>query len=156
MVVPLVYGLFAGASAAAPIVARALNSPAANKLINEGAKLVGRYPKNTATRVANFFNTRLTSATQALAQDAPSGFVGTTTEGPEVVPLVKGIGELGSVLGPYMLSQVKPEDFPTGLKNMEDVEAVVDTASKFDGVTSEQLQSLIEDHLIQPTNTEEN
>ena len=54
-----------------------------------------------------------------------------------------------------MLSQVKPEDFPTGLTNMEDVEAVVETASNFDGVTPKQLQSLIEDHLIQ-TNTEEN
>jgi len=71
------------------------------------------------------------------------------------VPLVKGIGELGSVLGPYMLSQVKPEDFPTGLKNMKDVEAVVETASNFDGVTPEQLQRLIEDYLI-PENTEEN
>jgi hypothetical protein len=38
---------------------------------------------------------------------------------------------------------------------MEDVEAVVETASNFDGVTPKQLQSLIEDHLIQ-TNTEEN
>jgi predicted Rossmann fold nucleotide-binding protein DprA/Smf involved in DNA uptake len=155
MVVPLVYGLFAGASAATPIVARALNSPAANKLINEGAKLVGRYPKNLANRVAAFLNPRITSTTQTLAQDARSGFVGTTTEGPEVVPLVKGIGELGSVLGPYMLSQVKPEDFPTGLKNMKDVEAVVETASNFDGVTPEQLQRLIEDYLI-PENTEEN
>jgi hypothetical protein len=87
MVLPIVYGLFAGASAAAPIAARALNSPAANKLINEGAKLVGRFPKNTANRVANFFNTRLTSATQALAQDAPSGFAGTTTEVTELIPL---------------------------------------------------------------------
>ena len=155
MVLPIVYGLFAGASAAAPIAARALNSPAANKLINEGAKLVGRFPKNTANRVANFFNTRLTSATQALAQDARSGFLGTTTEGPEILALGKDIGKLGSVLGPFMLSQVKPEDFPTGLKNMKDVEAVVKTASNFDGVTPEQLQSLIEDHLIQ-TNTEEN
>ena len=156
MVLPLVYGLFAGASAATPIVARALNSPAANKLLNEGAKLVGRFPKNTANRVANFFNTRLTSATQALAQDAPSGFAGTITEGTETVPLVEDIGKLGSALGPYMLSLVKPEDFPTGLKNMEDVEAVVETASNFDDVTPEQLQRLIEDHLIQPTKKEEN
>jgi hypothetical protein len=162
MVLPIVYGLFAGASAAAPIVARALNSPAANKLINEGAKLVGRFPKNTANRVANFFNTRLTSsATQALAQDAPSGFAGTTTEGPEILALGKDIVDLGSALGRYTLSQVKREDFatglknPTGLTNMKDVEAVVETASNFDGVTPEQLQSLIEDHLIQ-TNTEEN
>lgn len=156
MVLPLAaYGLFAGASATAPIVARALNSPAANKLLNEGAKLVGRFPKNTANRVANFFNTRLTSATRALAQDAPSGFAGTITEGTEAVPLVEDIGKLGSALGPYMLSQVKREDFPTGLKNMEDVEAVVKTASNFDSVTPEQLQGLIEDHLIQ-TNTEEN
>ena len=155
MVVPLVYGLFAGASAATPIVARALNSPAANKLINEGAKLVGRFPKNIANRVAKFFNDRLTSATQALAQDARSGFAGTITEGTEAVPLVEDIGKLGSVLGPFMLSQVKPEDFPTGLTNMEDVKAVVETASNFDEVTPEQLQSLIEDHLIQ-TNTEEN
>ena len=155
MVVPLVYGLFAGASAATPIVARALSSPAANKLINEGAKLVGRYPKNIANRVAKFFNDRLTSATQALAQDARSGFAGTITEGTEAVPLVEDIGKLGSVLGPFMLSQVKPEDFPTGLTNMEDVKAVVETASNFDEVTPEQLQSLIEDHLIQ-TNTEEN
>jgi hypothetical protein len=156
MVLPIVYGLFAGASAAAPIAARALNSPAANKLINEGAKLVGRFPKNTANRVANFFNTRLTSATQALAQDAPSGFAGTTTEVTELIPIAANIGDLGSALGAYTLSQVKREDFPTGLKDMEDVKAVVDTASKFDGVTSEQLQRLIEDHLIQPTNTEEN
>ena len=156
MVLPVVYGLFAGASAATPIVARALNSPAANKLLNEGAKLVGRFPKNTANRVANFFNTRLTSATQALAQDAPSGFAGTITEGTETVPLVEDIGKLGSALGPYMLSLVKPEDFPTGLKNMEDVEAVVETASNFDDVTPEQLQRLIEDHLIQPTKKEEN
>jgi len=163
MVLPLAaYGLFAGASAATPIVARALNSPAANKLINEGAKLVGRFPKNTANRVANFFNTRLTSATQALAQDARSGFVGTTTEGTEAVPLVEDIVELGSVLGPFMLSQVRREDFPTGLKNptglenMEDVEAVVKTASNFDGVTQEQLQEFIERHLIPPENTEEN
>lgn len=154
--IPIVYGLFAGASAAAPIAARALNSPAANKLINEGAKLVGRFPKNTANRVANFFNTRLTSATQALAQDAPSGFAGTTTEVTELIPIAANIGDLGSALGAYTLSQVKREDFPTGLKDMEDVKAVVDTASKFDGVTSEQLQRLIEDHLIQPTNTEEN
>jgi hypothetical protein len=161
MVLPIVYGLFAGASAAAPIAARALNSPAANKLINEGAKLVGRFPKNTANRVANFFNTRLTSATQALAQDARSGFLGTVTEGPEILALGKDIVDLVSALGPYMLSQVKREDFatglknPTGLTNMKDVEAVVETASNFDGVTPEQLQSLIEDHLIQ-TNTEEN
>ena len=153
MVLPIVYGLFAGASAAAPIAARALNSPAANKLINEGAKLVGRFPKNTANRVANFFNTRLTSsATQALAQDAPSGFAGTTTEGPEILALGKDIVDLGSALGRYTLRPVKSEDFPT---NMEDVEAVVKTASNFDGVTPKQLQSLIEDHLIQ-TNTEEN
>ena len=151
--IPIVYGLFAGASAAAPIAARALNSPAANKLINEGAKLVGRFPKNTANRVANFFNTRLTSsATQALAQDAPSGFAGTTTEGPEILALGKDIVDLGSALGRYTLRPVKSEDFPT---NMEDVEAVVKTASNFDGVTPKQLQSLIEDHLIQ-TNTEEN
>jgi hypothetical protein len=156
MGLPIVYGLFAGASAAAPIAARALNSPAANKLINEGAKLVGRFPKNTANRVANFFNTRLTSATQALAQDAPSGFAGTTTEVTELIPIAANIGDLGSALGAYTLSQVKREDFPTGLKDMEDVEAVVDTASNFDGVTPEQLQRLIEDHLIQPTNTEEN
>jgi hypothetical protein len=161
MVLPIVYGLFAGASAAAPIAARALNSPAANKLINEGAKLVGRFPKNTANRVANFFNTRLTSATQALAQDARSGFLGTITEGPEILALGKDIVDLGSALGRYTLSQVKREDFatglknPTGLTNMKDVEAVVETASNFDGVTPEQLQSLIEDHLIQ-TNTEEN
>ena len=161
MVLPIVYGLFAGASAAAPIAARALNSPAANKLINEGAKLVGRFPKNTANRVANFFNTRLTSATQALAQDARSGFLGTTTEGPEILALGKDIVDLGSALGRYTLSQVKREDFatglknPTGLKNMKDVEAVLETASNFDGVTPKQLQSLIEDHLIQ-TNTEEN
>ena len=152
MVLPIVYGLFAGASAAAPIAARALNSPAANKLINEGAKLVGRFPKNTANRVANFFNTRLTSATQALARDAPSGFAATTTEVPEAVPLGKDIVDLGSALGRYTLRPVKSEDFPT---NMEDVEAVVKTASNFDGVTPKQLQSLIEDHLIQ-TNTEEN
>jgi hypothetical protein len=152
MGLPIVYGLFAGASAAAPIAARALNSPAANKLINEGAKLVGRFPKNTANRVANFFNTRLTSATQALAQDAPSGFAGTTTEVTEAVPLGKDIVDLGSALGRYTLRPVKSEDFPT---NMEDVEAVVKTASNFDGVTPKQLQSLIEDHLIQ-TNTEEN
>jgi hypothetical protein len=153
MVLPLAaYGLFAGASAAAPIVARALNSPAANKLINEGAKLVGRFPKNTANRVANFFNTRLTSATQALAQDAPSGFAGTTTEVTELIPLAANIRDLGSALGAYTLRPVKSEDFPT---NMEDVEAVVKTASNFDGVTPKQLQSLIEDHLIQ-TNTEEN
>lgn len=155
MVLPLAaYGLFAGASATAPIVARALNSPAANKLINEGAKLVGRFPKNTANRVANFFNTRLTSATQALAQDAPSGFAGTTTEGPEAVALGKDIVELVSVLGPFMLRR---DDFSTGLglNNMEEVEAVVKTASNFDGVTPEQLQRLIEDHLIQK-NTEEN
>jgi hypothetical protein len=152
MILPIVYGLFAGASAAAPIAARALNSPAANKLINEGAKLVGRFPKNTANRVANFFNTRLTSATQALAQDAPSGFAGTTTEVTEAVPLGKDIVDLGSALGRYTLRPVKSEDFPT---NMEDVEAVVKTASNFDGVTPKQLQSLIEDHLIQ-TNTEEN
>ena len=150
--IPIVYGLFAGASAAAPIAARALNSPAANKLINEGAKLVGRFPKNTANRVANFFNTRLTSATQALARDAPSGFAATTTEVPEAVPLGKDIVDLGSALGRYTLRPVKSEDFPT---NMEDVEAVVKTASNFDGVTPKQLQSLIEDHLIQ-TNTEEN
>ena len=161
MILPIVYGLFAGASAAAPIAARALNSPAANKLINEGAKLVGRFPKNTANRVANFFNTRLTSATQALAQDARSGFLGTVTEGPEILALGKDIVDLGSALGRYTLSQVKREDFatglknPTGLKNMKDVEAVLETASNFDGVTPEQLQSLIEDHLIQ-TNTEEN
>ena len=155
MGIPIVFGLFAGASAAAPIAARALNSPAANKLINEGAKLVGRFPKNTANRVANFFNTRLTSATQALAQDARSGFAGTIPEVTEAVPLGKDIGKLVSALGPFMLSQVKPEDFPTGLTNMEDVEAVVETASNFDGVTPKQLQSLIEDHLIQ-TNTEEN
>jgi hypothetical protein len=155
MGIPIVYGLFAGASAAAPIAARALNSPAANKLINEGAKLVGRFPKNTANRVANFFNTRLTSATQALAQDAPSGFAGTTTEVPELIPIAANIRDLGSALGAFTLSQVKPEDFPTGLKNMKDVEAVLETASNFDGVTPEQLQSLIEDHLIQ-TNTEEN
>jgi len=160
MVLPLVYGLFAGASATAPIVARALNSPAANKLINEGAKLVGRFPKNTANRVANFFNTRLTSATQSLAQDASSGFAGTTTEGPEAVALGKDIVELVSVLGPFMLSLPKRDDFSTGLKDtglkdMEDVEAVVKTASNFDGVTPEQLQRLIEDHLIQK-NTEEN
>ena len=152
MVLPIVYGLFAGASAAAPIAARALNSPAANKLINEGAKLVGRFPKNTANRVANFFNTRLTSATQALAQDAPSGFAGTTTEVTELIPLAANIRDLGSALGAYTLRPVKSEDFPT---NMEDVEAVVKTASNFDGVTPKQLQSLIEDHLIQ-TNTEEN
>jgi len=163
MVVPLVYGLFAGASAAAPIVARALNSPAANKLINEGAKLVGRFPKNTANRVANFFNTRLTSATQKLAQDVPSGFAGTTSEGPELFALGKDAVDLASslgALGPFILSEVKskvkPEDFPTGLKNMEDVEAVVKTASNFDGVTSEQLQELIERHLIPPKNIEEN
>jgi hypothetical protein len=152
MILPIVYGLFAGASAAAPIAARALNSPAANKLINEGAKLVGRFPKNTANRVANFFNTRLTSATQALAQDAPSGFAGTTTEVTELIPLAANIRDLGSALGAYTLRPVKSEDFPT---NMEDVEAVVKTASNFDGVTPKQLQSLIEDHLIQ-TNTEEN
>jgi hypothetical protein len=152
MGIPIVFGLFAGASAAAPIAARALNSPAANKLINEGAKLVGRFPKNTANRVANFFNTRLTSATQALARDAPSGFAATTTEVPEAVPLGKDIVDLGSALGRYTLRPVKSEDFPT---NMEDVEAVVKTASNFDGVTPKQLQSLIEDHLIQ-TNTEEN
>ena len=152
MVLPIVYGLFAGASAAAPIAARALNSPAANKLINEGAKLVGRFPKNTANRVANFFNTRLTSATQALAQDARSGFAGTIPEVTEAVPLGKDIVDLGSALGRYTLRPVKSEDFPT---NMEDVEAVVKTASNFDGVTPKQLQSLIEDHLIQ-TNTEEN
>jgi len=168
MVVPLVYGLFAGASAATPIVARALNSPAANKLINEGAKLVGRYPKNLAYRVANFFNTRLTSSTQSLAQDAPSGFAVTTTEGPDILGLGKDAVDLFSALGalgPYTLSEVKNEvkreDFatglknPTGLTNMKDVEAVVETASNFDGVTPEQLQRLIEDHLIQ-TNTEEN
>jgi hypothetical protein len=152
MVLPIVYGLFAGASAAAPIAARALNSPAANKLLNEGAKLVGRFPKNTANRVANFFNTRLTSATQALAQDARSGFAGTIPEVTEAVPLGKDIVDLGSALGRYTLRPVKSEDFPT---NMEDVEAVVKTASNFDGVTPKQLQSLIEDHLIQ-TNTEEN
>jgi hypothetical protein len=154
MGLPIVYGLFAGASAAAPIAARALNSPAANKLINEGAKLVGRFPKNTANRVANFFNTRLTSATQALAQDAPSGFAGTTTEVTELIPLAANIRDLGSALGAYTLSQVKLKIF-LQLKNMEDVEAVVETASNFDGVTPKQLQSLIEDHLIQ-TNTEEN
>jgi hypothetical protein len=152
MGIPIVFGLFAGASAAAPIAARALNSPAANKLINEGAKLVGRFPKNTANRVANFFNTRLTSATQALAQDARSGFAGTIPEVTEAVPLGKDIVDLGSALGRYTLRPVKSEDFPT---NMEDVEAVVKTASNFDGVTPKQLQSLIEDHLIQ-TNTEEN
>jgi len=169
MVLPLAaYGLFAGASAATPIVARALNSPAANKLINEGAKLVGRFPKNTANRVANFFNTRLTSATQKLAQDVPSGFAGTTSEGPELFALGKDAVDLASslgALGPFILSEVKSkvkrEDFatglknPTGLTNMKDVEAVVETASNFDGVTPEQLQRLIEDHLIQ-TNTEEN
>ena len=168
MVVPLVYGLFAGASAATPIVARALNSPAANKLINEGAKLVGRYPKNTATRVATFFNKRLTQATQSLAQDAPSGFAVTATEGPDMLALGKDAVDLASslgALGPFILSEVKSkvkrEDFatglknPTGLTNMKDVEAVVETASNFDGVTPEQLQRLIEDHLIQ-TNTEEN
>ena len=154
MVVPLVYGLFAGASAATPIVARALSSPAANKLINEGAKLVGRYPKNTANRVANFFNKRLTQATQALAQDARSGFFGTTTEGPDILGLGKDTVDLASALGRYTLRQDKSdEDFPT---NMEDVNAFVNTAyNLFDGVTPEQLQRLIEDHLIQ-TNTEEN
>jgi len=170
MVVPLVYGLFAGASAAAPIVARALNSPAANKLINEGAKLVGRYPKNTATRVANFFNARLTQAKQSLAQDAPSGFAGTTSEGPEIFALGKDVVDLFSALGPFILSEVKSkvkrEDFatglknPTGLTNMKDVEAVVETASNLgtpdNPVTPEQLQGLIEGHLIPPKNTEEN
>ena len=43
-----------------------------------------------------------------------------------------------------------------GLKDMKDVEAVVETASNFDDVTPEQLQRLIEDHLIQPTKKEEN
>ena len=154
MVVPLVYGLFAGASAATPIVARALNSPAANKLINEGAKLVGRYPKNLANRVANFLNPRITSATQTLAQDARSGFVGTMTEGPDMLALGKDTVDLASALGRYTLRQDKSdEDFPT---NMEDVNAFVNTAyNLFDGVTPEQLQRLIEDHLIQ-TNTEEN
>jgi hypothetical protein len=68
------------------------------------------------------------------------------------MPLGKDIVDLGSALGRYTLRPVKSEDFPT---NMEDVEAVVKTASNFDGVTPKQLQSLIEDHLIQ-TNTEEN
>jgi hypothetical protein len=153
--VPLaLYGLFAGASAATPIVARALNSPAANKLINQGLKLVGQFPKNTAIRAANFFNKRLTPPTQALAQDARSGFVGTMTEGPDMLALGKDTVDLASALGRYTLRQDKSdEDFPT---NMEDVNAFVNTAyNLFDGVTPEQLQRLIEDHLIQ-TNTEEN
>jgi hypothetical protein len=151
MVVPLVYGLFAGASAATPIVARALSSPAANKLINEGAKLVGRYPKNLAIRAANFFNKRLTQATQALAQDSRSGFVGTMTEGPDMLALGKDVAALGR----YTLRQDKSdEDFPT---NMEDVNAFVNTAyNLFDGITPEDLQGLIEDHLIRPKKTEEN
>ena len=155
MVVPLVYGLFAGASAATPIVARALSSPAANKLINEGAKLVGRYPKNLAIRAANFFNKRLTQATQALAQDSRSGFVGTMTEGPDMLALGKDTVDLASALGRYTLRQDKSdEDFPT---NMEDVNAFVNTAyNLFDGITPEDLQGLIEDHLIRPKKTEEN
>ncbi len=50
-----------------------------------------------------------------------------------------------------MMKQVEPDDFATGLpkdelKDMNDVKAVIDTASNFDGATSEEVKELVEKH----------
>jgi hypothetical protein len=155
MPAPLVYGLYLGATAAAPLVVRAVNSPAANKLVQQGARLVSKFPKQKATRVANWFNSRITNPlSQTVQADAPSGFAGTITEGTELLPLPREAAELATILGPYMMQQVKSDDFATGLKqknelkDMDDVKAVIDTASNFDGVTPEEVKQLIEKHLI--------
>ena len=73
------------------------------------------------------------------------------TEGPDMLALGKDVAALGR----YTLRQDKSdEDFPT---NMEDVNAFVNTAyNLFDGITPEDLQGLIEDHLIRPKKPEEN
>lgn len=151
---PIVYGLYLGATATAPLVVRAVNSPAANKLVQQGARLVSKFPKQQANRVANWFNSRITNPlSQAVQADAPSGFAGTITEGTELPPLGREVVELATILGPYMMKQVEPDDFATGLpkdelKDMNDVKAVIDTASNFDGATSEEVKELVEKHLI--------
>lgn len=154
--VPPLYGLYVGATAAAPFVVRALNSPATKRVADQGLKLVGKFKdKSQASRVANWFHRRIVTPASV---DSTSGFAGASTEIPQIVPLVEEAGELGSMVGkkvgPFIMSQVKPEDFATGLTqkdeliDMDDVKAVIDTASNFDGATPEEVKDLVEQHLL--------